>query len=185
MKPSIKSLKPSIKLPFAEEQINKKIKENIKKQVEKEINKIFREIDKRTIIYFVLSIAGLFLIFAPLPSFVFYSLFFVIMLVVFYLLTGIIKSVKKFSGFINNFDTTIETVVKNKIEKEKKESLKNRIGFQLSGHDNESIANLLISYSIKELVYKFKEKKKSIVTRIAAYTIIVLLFKEVFTKILY
>ena len=167
-----------------EEQINKKIKANIKEQIKKEIDTIDREIKKKTIVYSILSVVGLFLILVPLPSFFFYSLFFVMISIIFYLLAGIIKSIRKIFDFINNFDAKIKTIVENKIEKEKKQSLKNRIGFQLSGHDNESIANLLISYSVRELVYRLKKDKKSIVTRIIAYTVIVLLFKEIFTKIL-
>ena len=184
MKPFIKSLKPSIKLSLAEKQINKKIKSAVKEQTKKEIDKIVREIHRKTIAYSVLSVVGLFLIFVPLPQFVLYSLFFAMVPVIFYLLTGFVKSIRKFFDFINNFDEKIKDIVENRIEKERKQSFKSRIGFQLSGHDNESIANLLISYSVRESIYQFKKEKKFIVIRITAYTVIFLLFKEIFTNIL-
>lgn len=184
MKPLIKSLKPSIKLPLAEEQINKKIKSGVKEQIKKEIDTIVREINRKTIVYSILSAVGLFLVFAPLPQFVLYSLFFAMMPVIVYLLAEFIKSIRKFFDFIDNFDVKIKAIVESKIKKEKGTSLKSRIGFQLSGHDTESMANYLISCSVRELIYRFKEKKKFVVMRITAYTVIVLLFKEIFTNIL-
>ena len=180
MKPSIKSLKPSIKLPLAEEQVNKKIKSEIKEHTQKETDKIIREINRKTIIYFVLSITGLFLIFVPLPPFIFYSLVFITILITVYLIKEFIKAIKKIFDFINSFDTKIKAIVENKIEKEKEQSLKNRIGFQLSGHDTKSLENLFISYSVRELVYQFKKKKQFIVTRIVAYIVAAFLFHQIF-----
>lgn len=184
MKSSIKSFKPSIKLPAAEEQINKKIKNSVKEKIKKEVDIIIREINKKTVIYSVLSVVGLFLIFIPVPEFILYILFFMMTPFIFYLLVEFIKSIKKIFNFIDNFDKRLKTIVENIIKKERPKSLKSLIGFQLSGHDKKSITNLVISYSVKELIYKLKKKKKIIFIRIAAYTVIVLLFKEIFIGIL-
>ena len=168
-----------LKLKPAEKIIHKKVINAIKKKVDQKTAEIVNEVNKKTIIYALWSLAGLFLIFFNLPKIIFYICSFVMILVVAYFLVGFIQSLKKALSFINDFELEIKKIVKKEIKSNTEDSVKNKVGLLLSGLNQKDIENLCIAYFVRELVRKFKKYKRYIFIRLIAYTIAVLLFKEI------
>ena len=162
----------------------KKIHKSIKERIDQKTNNIVNEINKRTIVYALWSLAGILLIAINLPKILFYAFSFAMILFAVYFIAGFLQSLKQIIAFINNFDQEVETLVKKEIEAVLGDSLKNKLGFQLSGQSHKDIENFCISCFIRELAGRFKKHKRDILTRVAAYTVAVLLFKEVLFNIL-
>ena len=174
------------KLKIAESAVKKEIANQIEILIDKKITEIINEVNKKTIIYVIWSICGITLIFTDLnlPRTVFYIVFSIMMLVIGNLLGEFIKSLNTFFIFINNFNSEIKRIVKKEIKQTEKQSVLNQIGLWLSGQSNTDIENFCISYSIRELAKRFSKKKRVIVIRIVVYTIVVILFREIFSDIL-
>ena len=100
-----------------------------------------------------------------------------------YFLSGFFQLLKKIIVFINNFDKEIEKLVKKEVETAKEVSL-NKITLWLSGQSQKDIENFCISYFVRESTRQFKKHKQLILARVAAYTVAVLLFKEILFRIL-
>ena len=150
----------------------------------KKTAEIVSEINKKTTLYALWSLAGLFLIFINFPKLVFYIFSFVMILFVGYFLAGFFQSLKNILDFVDGFDQEIKKIVKKEIKLAVGDSLKNKAGLWLSGLNQNDIENLCISYFIIELVRRVRKYKRYILIRIAAYTIAVLLFKEVLFNLL-
>ena len=174
----------SIKLKPAEKAVHEKIHKSIKERIDQKTNNIVNEINKRTIVYALWSLAGILLIAISLPKILFYIFSFAMILFAVYFIAGFLQSLKQVFTFINSFDQEIEILVKKEIKTALGDSLKNKLGFQLSGQSYKDIENLCISYFVRELARRFKKHKRDILTRVAAYTVAVLLFKEVLFNIL-
>ena len=173
-----------LKLTAAEETVRAKTIQAIKQKIDRKTAEIVSETDKRTIIYALWSLAGIFLIFINFPKPVFHVVSFIMILVVGYFLVGFIRSLKKIFSFINSFDQEIKKIVKKEVQDNVGDSLKNKIGLRLSGLNHADIENLCISYFVRELAKRFKKYKQLILIRLVAYTIAVLFFKEVLFNIL-
>ena len=158
-----------IKLTPIEKKVNKEINGYIKKIICEKIDKIIGEINKKTFIYSILSLVGFILIFFPLPKIIFYISFVIIFMIFCYLLNGSLKLLKSVLNWIENFDDKIKNLTEKNLQAIRKESLKKRMGLWLSGHNNEDIENLALSYSIRELARQVKNKKKDVVVRVLAY----------------
>ena len=70
-------------------------------------------------------------------------------------------------------------MVKKEIQNNMKNSISKKVGFFMSGLNQTDIENRCISSFIRELMSRFKKYKQYILIRVTAYTIAVLLFKEV------
>ena len=171
-------------LTAAEETVRAKTIKAIKEKIDQKTTEIVSETDKRTVVYALWSLAGIFLISINFPKPVFHIFSFIMILVVGYFLVGFIRSLKKFFSFINSFDQEIKKIVKKEVQDSVGDSLKNKVGLRLSGLNHADIENLCISYFVRELAKRFKKYKQHILIRLVAYTIAVLLFKEVLFNIL-
>lgn len=56
------------KITLTEKNVDKEIKKHIQLKIDKEIRKIIREIDKKTVVYCILSVLSLFSIFVSIPK---------------------------------------------------------------------------------------------------------------------
>ena len=162
-----------------EETIKKRVITATKKKIDQVIIKIIHELNKKTVIYAVWSLVGILLMILHPPKTVFVVLSFIIISFAVYLIIQSIKSLKLIVSFINHFDEEVKKRVEKEIQSQTEESLKNKLGLWLSGFNSKDIENLFISYAIRELARRFKKHKRIILSRIAAYTTAVLLFKEV------
>ena len=168
----------------AKEAVHKKIHKSVKEIIDQKTSDIVNEINKRTIVYALWSLAGILLIAINLPKILFYILSSVMIVFVIYFMMEALRPLKKTIAFIDNFDQEIERFIKQKIQTNIGDSLHNQIGLKLSGQSSKDIENICISYFIRELARRFKKHKRDILTRVAAYTVAVLLFKEVLFNIL-
>ena len=168
-----------IKLTITEKAVKEKATRSVKKEIDQHIVKIVDEVNKKTVIYALWSLAGILLITIQFPKPVFYIASVVMTLFVLYFLGEFVLSLKKIIAFINDFDGKLKQIVEQEIQKYKEESVKNKLGLLLSGQSHEDIENFCISYSVRELSHRFKQHKWSILVRITAYTIAILLFKEI------
>lgn len=156
----------------------------VKKEIDQQMPEIIKEMDKKTRLYALWSLAGILLISINFPKAVFYALSFLMVLAAVYFLMGFIRSLRKLFSFIDSFEKEIKKIVKPKIELAVRGSFKSQSGLNLSGYDQKDIENLCIAYFVRELAKRFKKYKQYILTRVAAYTVAVLLFKEVLFNLL-
>ncbi len=173
-----------IKLTITEKTVDKKIIDGIKKKIDQKTTEVVNEANKKTIVYASWSLAGILLMLLQLPKILFYILSFAMIGFAFYLLFKFFKSMMTVLNFISDFDEEIKKFVSIEIKKATEESLKSKIGLKLSGRNNTDIENLCISHFIRELARRFKKHKWIIMVRVIAYTVAVLLFKEILFKIL-
>ena len=175
-----------IKLTFtkAEKEAHKKILEAIKKKIDRQTVEVVSEIRKKTIIYALWSLGGILLIVISFPKPIFFIFSFVMTLFAGYFFWQFLLSLKTILKFIDNFNQEITNLVEKEIKAIKEDSLKNKVGLMLSGLSHKNIEDLSISYFMRELVHRLKKHKQAILLRIAAYTIAVLLFKEILFNIL-
>ncbi|MCY4512474.1 MAG: hypothetical protein OXB86_02155 [Bdellovibrionales bacterium] len=174
------------------EKVRKKVITGVKKKIDQKIPEIVKETDKKTILYALWSLAGLLLISINFPKAVFYVFSFLMILTAVYFLVGFIQSLRKFFSFINNFDQEIKKIVEKRIELVEENSDKDetdlwnkikktakKAALRFSGYDQKDIEDLCIAYFVRELAKRFKKYKRYILIKVVAYTIAVLLFKEV------
>lgn len=175
-----------IKLTFtkAEKEAHKKILDSIKRKIDQKTLEFDSEIKKKTIIYALWSLGGILLIFISLPKPVFFIFSFAMILFAGYFFWQFLQSLKTILQFIDNFDQEITKLVEKEVKAIKEDSLKNKVGLMLSGLSHKNIEDLSISYFMRELAHRLKKHKKAILLRVAAYTIAVLLFKEILFNIL-
>ena len=166
------------KLTIAENAVKEKVIHSVKKEIDQQITKITHEINKKTILYLLGSFAGILLL-IPFPKIVFYVASFVMIALALYLMTGFIQNINRIRVFLNDFEQNIKKTVEREINKQKEESVKNKLGLWLSGHSYQDIENLCISYSVRESIQKFNQHKWKIVVRIVFYIIACYLFNKV------
>ena len=164
-------------------EINKIINNRIKKKISQNIDEMAEEINKKTFVYLTLSVLSLALILFPFPKIIFYILFLAIFLALCYLLWGLTKALRRFLALIDKLEQNIQSFVQKEIDKTKDQSLKNQLAWQFSSYNVKDIENLCLSYSARQIVRQFKKKKRSILIRVIAYTVTILLFKEIFLMI--
>lgn len=170
-----------LKIDSLTKEVDRKVNVHIQNLIGQKVNEFIEDINKKSLFYLGLSVFSLFLIFVPLPKVLVYCLFFLILAAVCYQLFTLLRVLRRFFQWTDGFDRNI----KNLVEKEIKKSLKgapfsSRMALWLSGRRDEDIEHLCISYSVRELARQLKKQKIAILIRITAYTVIVILFREIF-----
>ena len=172
-----------IKLTITEKAVKEKVILSVNEKIDRHIVKIINEVNKKTVFYALWSLAAIPLVLIKLPKIVFYIASSVMIVIVLYLLREFVQSLKKILVFINDFDQKIKQFVEQEINKSRGESVKNKLGLWLSGQKHKDIEDFCISYSVRELARRFNQHKRSILVRITAYTIAILLLKEILFRI--
>ena len=173
-----------IKIPMAEKAVEKELKSIIKKKVQEDIDKIRRDVTQKTIFYALWSFVGIILLSFSFVKPLFYVASGLMIICTFYFLWQFLQVLKKVNLSIDNFDKEIKKIVKTDIQSVKKDSITKRMALYLSGKSDEDIENICIAYFVREVAKWIKTHKSFIVIRLVAYTVAVLLFKEILVKIL-
>ena len=164
--------------------VDKKINSHVQKIFDTQIAKITDEIERKTIIYSALSLLGIFLILTNLPKPIFYTMLFIIICTAGWLVIDFIQSLRTWLKFLDNFERNIKKWIKQGVDKQE-ESIIHNVGLWLSGRSNQDIENIAIAYFVKQLIRWFRKNKTFIIVRAVAYTIAVILFKEIATDIFF
>ena len=162
--------------------------EKVKTHIDIKLANVIDDINKRTIVYLVISIIGIIYINTNhLYDFKLYSkalILLVALTITIYFIYKSIKSFKQFFDFIHSFDDNIKTIIEEEIELAKGESLKNKFGIFVSQMQNKDIENIVIAYSARAMFGWIRDNNVSIIIRIINYSIILLLFDEIIEDIL-
>ena len=180
----VRTQMPKLVFPVAEKQVKKELISSIEEKIDEYTAKISRDMTQKTTLYALWSLIGIFLLSFPLFNPLFYLISFLMIGFAFYFLLQFLKTLKKVYLFIDHFDKNISDLIETKLQSVKRDPIK-KTGLLLSGYSNkEAIENFCISYFVRSLVKRIKARKGHVIVRLTAYTVAVLLFKEILVKIL-
>ena len=175
---------PKIVVPIAEKKVKQEIISSIEETMDEYTVKISREMTQKTTLYALWSVVGIFLLCVPLFKSLFYVISFLMIGFAFYFLAQFFNTLRKIYLFIDHFDKNISDLIETKLQSVQGDGIK-KTGLLLSGYNNkEAIENFCISYFVRSLIKRIKTRKAHVIVRLTAYTVAVLLFKEILVKIL-
>ena len=168
---------------YADSSIEKNIITKVKQQIDSQLDTLIKEINKRTIAYFIISIVGLIYLntnhLYDIKIYFKTSFLIVTLFITLFFIFQTSRSIKGLYYFIEHFDTRVEELIKKEIQESKNESLTNKIGLSISNFNSKDIENIVLAYSTRALFNWIKRHKASILLRVINYSIILLLFDEI------